>query len=159
MVKPRPFPANAQTEPDSKIIASLPGSETTTHEAEQTKWGWGSRREERRKRKEEMRATKVESHDKEEVQKIKEAVDKIWAERKQAAVEIQATANEKVSPPLPICNVADNQAKEYARVKLETLSQAVDTLRAVRLLYLTRAVSDQQALTADAEKARDPKLV
>jgi len=104
-----------------------------------------------------MRATKVESHDKEEVQKIKEAVDKIWAERKQAAVEIQATANEKVSSS--ICNVADNQAKEYARVKLETLSQAVDTLRAVRLSYLTRAVSDHQALTADAEKARDPKLV
>ena len=78
-----------------------------------------------------MRATKVESQDKEEVQKIKEAVDKIWAERKQAAVEIQATANEKVSSS--IRDVADNQAKEYARVKLETLSQAVDTLRAVRL--------------------------
>ena len=106
-----------------------------------------------------MRATKVESQEKEEVQKIKEAVDKIWAERKQAAVEIQATANEKVSPPLPICNVANNQAKEYARVKLETLSQAVDTLRAVRLSYLTRAVSDHQALTSDAEKARDSKLV
>jgi len=106
-----------------------------------------------------MRATKVESHDKEELQKIKEAVDKIWAERKQAAVEIQATANEKVSPHSAIFERADNQAKEYARVKLETLSQAVDTLRAVRLSYLTHAVSDCQALTSDAEKARDPKLV
>jgi hypothetical protein len=49
-----------------------------------------------------MTTARVESQEKEEVQKIKEAVDKIWAERKQAAVEIQATANDKVSSFLPI---------------------------------------------------------
>ena len=69
---------------------------------ETPKWGWGAKREERRKRREERAAATHESQEKEEVQKIKEAVDKIWAERKQAAVEIQAAANEKVSPSLPI---------------------------------------------------------
>ena len=95
------------------------------------------------------------------MQKIKEAVDKIWAERKQAAVEIQATANEKVSPSLSQVpsDIADKQAKEYARVKLETLSQAVETLRAVCLSCNTHTVSDHQALNADAEKAKYPKLV
>ena len=97
----KPVPVATQTGPDSKIVASLSVPETATHGAEQTKWGWGARREERRKRRDETRATKVQSPENEEVQKIKEAVDKIWAERKQAAVEIQATANEKVSPSWP----------------------------------------------------------
>jgi hypothetical protein len=90
-------PTPAQTEFDSKVLASLPTSETTTQHAEQPKWGWRARREERRKRREEAYAAKAEQPEKEEVQKIKEAVDKIWEERKQAATDIQAVANEKVS--------------------------------------------------------------
>jgi hypothetical protein len=62
------------------------------------------------------------------------------------------------APPCRI-DVADKQAKEYARVKLETLSQAVDTLRDVCLSYIIHTISNHQALTADAEKAKDPKLV
>jgi len=89
------------TEVDSKVISSLPTSVPSTLREETPKWGWGARREERRKRRDERAAATHESQEKEEVQKIKDAVDKIWAERKQAAVEIQATANEKVSPPLP----------------------------------------------------------
>jgi hypothetical protein len=158
MTKPTPNPTSP-TEVDSQVLSSLPVTDPAVQQEETPKWGWGARREERRKRRDEMTTTRVESQEKEEVQKIKEAVDKIWAERKQAAVEIQATANDKVSPSLPICDIANKQAKEYARVKLETLSQAVDTLRAVCLSYITHALSDHQALTADAEKARDPKLV
>jgi hypothetical protein len=158
MTKPPPNPTSP-TEVDSKVLSSLPTTGPAVQQEETPKWGWGARREERRKRRDEIYTTRIESQEKEEVQKIKEAVDKIWAERKQAAVEIQATANEKVSPSPPTCNVADKQAKEYARVKLETLSQAVDTLRAVCLSCITHAVADYQALTADAEKAKDPKLI
>jgi hypothetical protein len=158
MTKPTPNPTSP-TEVDSKVLSSFPTTGPAVRQEETPKWGWGARREERRKRRDEMTTTRIESQEKEEVQNIKEAVDKIWAERKQAAVEIQATANEKVCPSSPICNIANKQAKEYARVKLETLSQAVDTLRAVCLSYTTHDVSDHQALTADAEKARDPKLV
>jgi hypothetical protein len=87
----------------SQVIASLP-IDNSPREEQSHKWGWGARREERRRRREEAQATKVvESEvrtggeDSEEVRKIKEAVDKIWAERKQAAIDIQAIANEKVS--------------------------------------------------------------
>jgi len=82
----------------------LPAAENDEQKEESHQWGWGARRRERRRRREEARASKVidsESgtgkHENEEVRKIKEAVEKIWAERKQAAVDIQATANEKVS--------------------------------------------------------------
>jgi len=85
---------------DSKVLSSLPTKGSAVEQEEKPKWGWGARREERRKRRDEMTTIRNESQEKEEVQKIKEAVDKIWAERKQAAVEIQATANEKVSPSL-----------------------------------------------------------
>ena len=81
---------------DSKVLASLPAPEVINHQEESPKWSWGARREERRKRREERAAIKSDSSEKEEVQKLKEAVDKIWAERKQAAIEIQATANAKV---------------------------------------------------------------
>lgn len=153
----KPVPTQS-TDVDSKVLASLPVPEINTREVEQPKWGWGARREARRQRKEDTLATKVDSAESEEVQKIKEAVDKIWAERKQAAVDIQATANEKVSPSSPK-TTADNQAKEYARVKLETLSQAVDTLRAVNYHLTPQISADNQALTADAEMAKDPKIV
>jgi hypothetical protein len=121
---------------DSKVLASLPPSPIpNTQQEEVPKWGWGARRDERRKRKEQeqkqKQAVKDESPEAVEVQKIREAVDKIWAERKQAAIDIQATANEKVSDNHRDEVGTDNQAKEYARVKLETLSQAVETLRAV----------------------------
>jgi hypothetical protein len=158
MPKPTPNPTSP-TEIDSKVLSSIPMSGPAVQQEGAPKWGWGARREERRKRRDEMTTTRIESQEKEEVRKIKEAADKIWAERKQAAVEIQVTANEKVSPFSSICDIANKQAKEYARVKLESLSQAVDTLRAVCLSYTTHDVSDHQALTADAEKARDPKLV
>jgi hypothetical protein len=98
MTKPAPVPTQS-TEVDSKVLA-IPTSAPAVQQEETPKWGWGARREERRKRRDEMSTTRVESQEQEEVQKIKEAVDKIWAERKQAAVEIQATANEKVSPSL-----------------------------------------------------------
>jgi hypothetical protein len=97
MTKPTPNPTSP-TEVDSKALASLPITAPVEQQEETPKWGWGARREERRKRRDERATTTHESEEKEEVQKIKEAVDKIWAERKQAAVEIQATANEKVSP-------------------------------------------------------------
>jgi hypothetical protein len=90
------------TEIESKILPSLPTISPAVQQEDTPKWGWGARREERRKRRDEMTTARIESQEKEEVQKIKDAVDKIWAERKQAAVEIQATANEKVSPFLPI---------------------------------------------------------
>jgi hypothetical protein len=67
---------------------------------EPPKRGWGARREERRRRREAAMSEdslKAREGGNEEIDKIREAVDKIWAERKQAAVEIQATANEKVS--------------------------------------------------------------
>ena len=100
MTKPTPNPSPS-TEIDSKLLSSLPITGPAVQQEETPKWGWGARREERRKRREERAAATHESQEKQEVQKIKEAVDKIWAERKQAAVEIQATANEKVSPSLP----------------------------------------------------------
>jgi hypothetical protein len=158
ITKPTPNPTSP-TEVDSKVLSSTPITSPAVQQEESPKWGWGARREERRKRRDEIDTTRFESEEKEEVQKIKEAVDKIWAERKQAAIDIQTTANEKVGPSLPNRDVADKQAKEYARVKLESLSQAVDTLRAVCLSYITHAVFDHQALTADAEKVKDPKLV
>jgi len=105
------FPNSEMTKPitnttspaevDSRVLSSLPITGPAAQQEETPKWGWGARREERRKRREERAAATHESQEKQEVQKIKEAVDKIWAERKQAAVEIQATANEKVSPSLP----------------------------------------------------------
>jgi len=99
-------PANPASfsEPESRVISSLPAGENDEQKEEGHQWGWGARRRERRRRREEARASKVvdaESgtgeDENEEVRKIKEAVEKIWAERKQAAVDIQATANEKVS--------------------------------------------------------------
>jgi len=86
----------AKTELESQVLASLPIPEVVNPQEESPKWGWGARREERRKRREERAAIKSDSSEKEEVQKLKEAVDKIWAERKQAAIDIQATANAKV---------------------------------------------------------------
>lgn len=137
VIKPTSIPSQP-VEYDSKVLSSLPSSPISNVQQEEVpKWGWGARRDERRKRKEQeqkqKQAVKKESPDEDEVQKIREAVDKIWAERKQAAIDIQATANEKVSHNLRDEAVADKQAKEYARVKLETLSQAVETLRTVCL--------------------------
>jgi hypothetical protein len=99
MIKPTPVPTEPAEE-DSKVLASIPTTAPAIQQEETPKWGWGARREERRKRRDEMTTARIESQEQDEVQKIKEAVDKIWAERKQAAVEIQATANEKVSPSL-----------------------------------------------------------
>ena len=100
MIKPTPV-LTQPTEVDIKLPSPLPIYAPAVQQDKTHKWGWGARREQRRKRQEEQAAAATqESQEKEEVQKIKEAVDKIWAERKQAAVEIQATANEKVSPSL-----------------------------------------------------------
>jgi hypothetical protein len=112
--KPTPNPTST-TEVDSKVHSSLPVTSPAVQEEETPKWGWGARREERRKRRDEINTTRIGSQEKEEVQKIKEAVDKIWAERKQAAVEIQATANEKVCPFPSICNVADKQGERVRK--------------------------------------------
>jgi hypothetical protein len=101
MTKPTPS-STSPTEVDSTVLSPLPITIPAVQQEDTPKWGWGARREERRKRRDEMTTARIESQEKEEVQKIKDAADKIWAERKQAAVEIQATANEKVSPFFPI---------------------------------------------------------
>lgn len=89
-----------KTEPE--VVASIPVLET---EQERRPWRWGARREERRRRREEAATTGPKpqgievGEEKEEIKRMKEAIEKIWHERKQAAVDIQAQANEKVRSP------------------------------------------------------------
>jgi len=97
---------------ESKILASLPSVQAERDLEQPRQWGWGARREERRRKREEaatsiattnataaseVKSDNAEYGTDEEVRKIRKAVDNIWAERKQAAVDIQAQANEKVS--------------------------------------------------------------
>jgi hypothetical protein len=106
LARPIPsVPANPAPTSDDRlqVLASMP-IDNSRQEEQGHRWGWGARREERRRKREEAQATKVvepkarsSDGDSEEVRKIREAVDKIWAERKQAAIDIQAIANEKVS--------------------------------------------------------------
>jgi hypothetical protein len=108
-----PTPPPTRMEPaESKVLASLPSAEVERDLEQPRQWGWGARREERRRKREEaaiattttnatdageMKGGNADYKTDEEVKKIRKAVDKIWAERKQAAVDIQAQANEKVS--------------------------------------------------------------
>ncbi|WWD22702.1 hypothetical protein CI109_107195 [Kwoniella shandongensis] len=58
---------------------------------------------------------KTEGNERDEMTKLREAVEKLWEERKQTALEEQDKAKEK--------------AREFARDKLEKLSVALETLR------------------------------
>jgi hypothetical protein len=97
---------------ESQVLASLPSVGSEKNNEQPRQWSWGARREERRRKREEaatatitanatdageVKSDSAEYGTEEEVKKIRKAVDKIWAERKQAAVDIQAQANEKVS--------------------------------------------------------------
>lgn len=93
---------------ESRVLASLPALESSKEEEKPRQWGWGARREQRRQRRTEAAASaKVKAAgehtpeaagaEKEEVKEIRELVEKLWAERKQAAVDLQVQANEKVS--------------------------------------------------------------
>lgn len=120
------------------------------------RWGWRTCRErkmeERRLREEALRsqaqaqpdssnsvsqdAAHVEQKET-EFQSIREAVEKLWSEKRAEANEAQKRANDKVSSSWFYINqrqaVADSylQAKEYATERLEKLTAALERLRVV----------------------------
>ncbi|ORX35067.1 hypothetical protein BD324DRAFT_633786 [Kockovaella imperatae] len=106
------------TELKQSPLAATPVVEPSPAAAEDRShsWGWGSRRRRRREEQEAREAAEAaRGSDEQEMKRIKEAVQAVWEDKKASVLQSQDQLNE--------------QARQYAKQKVEKLSVALEALR------------------------------